>query len=117
MNSPTVPQEREAEIALLGSIFIDENIIFEISDLLSPDDFYDSQNRLIYKAMLELSKSGKSIDVTTVLAQLTAFNVLEQSGGIDYISEIADYSYSPRNVETYVELSENASLRRDTINT
>ena len=117
MNSPTVPQEREAEIALLGSIFIDENIIFEISDLLSPDDFYDSKNRLIYKAMLELSKSGKSIDVTTVLAQLTAFNVLEQSGGIDYISEIADYSYSPRNVETYVELIENASLRRNTINT
>ena len=67
--------------------------------------------------MLELSKSGKSIDVTTVLAQLTAFNVLEQSGGIDYISEIADYSYSPRNVETYVELIENASLRRNTINT
>lgn len=117
MNSPTIPQEREAEIALLGSIFIDENIIFEISDLLSPDDFYDSKNRLIYKAMLELSKSGKSIDVTTVLAQLTAFNVLEQSGGIDYISEIADYSYSPRNVETYVELIENASLRRNTINT
>ena len=38
MNSPTVPQEREAEIALLGSIFIDENIIFAISDLLSPDE-------------------------------------------------------------------------------
>ena len=117
MNTPTIPCEIEAEIALIGCIFLDENVIYEVSDLLVPDDFYDQKNKLIYRTMLQLSKDGKSIDAATVLSTLSANNILDQCGGVDYISKIADYGYSTSNVDSYVELIENASLRRNTINT
>lgn len=117
MNAPTIPCEIEAEIALIGCIFLDENIIYQVIDLLTPDDFYDSKNKLIYKSMISINRSGKSIDPTTVLSMLVANDLLEQCGGIEYISKIADYGYSTANIDTYIELIENASLRRKTIYT
>lgn len=112
----TVPCNIEAEIALIGCILIDENIILEISDVLIPDDFYDAKNRLIYRTMLNLSKEGKNIDVTTVVSSLQNNHLLEQCGGLEYISSIADYSYSTLNVESYANLISEAAIKRVTIN-
>lgn len=112
----SIPCNIEAEIALIGCIFIDENLIVELSDILIPDDFYDAKNRLIYRTMLNLSKEGKSIDVTTVVSTLQATNLLEQCGGMQYISSIADYSYSTLNFESYYKLVSEAAMKRVTIN-
>lgn len=117
MNTPMIPCEIEAEIALIGCIFLDESIIYQVSDILIADDFYDQKNKIIYSTMLKLSKAGQKIDPMTVLSTLSSNNLLEQCGGMDYISKIADYGYSPSNVDTYVELIENAALRRNTIYT
>ena len=114
-NQKAIPCELEAEIAIIGCIFLDTNVIYQVVDVLIPEDFYDAKNRLIYKTMVSLSKNGKGIDPTTVIATLSANNILEQAGGLEYISSIADYSYSTANVESYVELIENAALRRNTI--
>ncbi|MDE7263218.1 MAG: replicative DNA helicase [Anaeroplasmataceae bacterium] len=112
---PSVPCNVEAEIALIGCILMDENLIVELSDLLIPDDFYDAKNRLIYRTMLNLSKEGKSIDVTTVVSMLEGNHLLEQCGGIDYLSSIADRSYSTLNFESYCDLVSEASIKRSTI--
>ncbi len=112
---PTIPANVEAEIALLGCILIDENLMIEIADLLIPDDFYDAKNRLIYRSMLNLSKEGKNIDITTVVSTLEKSNLLEQCGGIEYLSSIADRSYSTLNFETYCDLVSEASIKRQTI--
>jgi replicative DNA helicase len=88
-----------------------------VADMLDANDFYFQKNKLIYKAMLDLLKKGQNIDVTTVVSKLTNDNLLEQCGGLEYISSIADYSYSTANFESYVELILNASLRRNAINT
>ncbi|MDE6242074.1 MAG: replicative DNA helicase [Anaeroplasmataceae bacterium] len=112
---PSVPANVEAEIALIGCILMDENLIIELSDILLPDDFYDAKNRLIYRTMLNLSKEGKNIDVTTVVSTLEANHLLEQCGGIEYLSSIADRSYSTLNFESYCDLVSEASIKRTTI--
>ena len=117
MNELVVPSEMESEIALIGCVFLDESILYQVADMIDADDFYFQKNKLIYKAMLDLMRKGQNIDVTTVVSKLTNDNILEQCGGIEYISSIADYSYSTANFETYVELILNASLRRNAINT
>lgn len=114
-NNLVVPSEIDAETALLGCIFLDQNLIFETQDLLSQDDFYDNKNKIIYKIMLELTKEGKAIDATTVLAKLTVHNLLDQIGGIEYLSTIANQSYSTANVDSYIDLILNASIRRRAI--
>ena len=109
------PCNIEAEIALIGCVLIDENLIIELTDILLPDDFYDSKNRLIYRAMLNLSKEGKNIDITTLVSALEAGHLLEQCGGMEYLSSIADRSYSTLNFESYCDLVQEASLKRSTI--
>lgn len=111
-----VPTEIESEIAIIGCIFVDPEKIYEVMDMLAPDDFYDSKNRLIYQAMVDIKKEGRAIDATTVYANLTLKNVVEQAGGADYISQIMDYSYSTANIDSYIDLIQNASLRRKAIN-
>ncbi|MDE7095261.1 MAG: replicative DNA helicase [Anaeroplasmataceae bacterium] len=112
---PSVPANVEAEIALIGCILMDENLIVELSDILLPDDFYDAKNRLIYRTMLNLSKEGKNIDITTLVSTLEGNQLLDQCGGIDYLSSIADRSYSTLNFESYCDLVSEASIKRTTI--
>ena len=110
-----VPKSVEAETALIGCILVDENLIIEASDILNPNDFYDQKNKLIYRTMVNLSKEGKNIDVMTVVSSLQANNLLEQCGGLEYISSIADYSYSTLNFSSYCELVSEAAIKRITI--
>ena len=111
-----VPRNVEAEIALIGCILIDESLMLEASDILVPDDFYDTKNRLIYRTMLNLSKNGKNIDVMTVVSSLQTAQLLEQCGGLEYISSIADYSYSALNFDSYCQMVSEAAIKRNTIN-
>ena len=117
INTPVIPCEVDAEIALLGCIFLDQNLIFQVSDLMSPDDFYDNKNKILYRSMFDLSRENKAIDVTTVVARLTKINLFDQAGGFDYITKIANQGYSTANVDTYIDLILNASLRRKAIAT
>ena len=110
-----VPRSVEAETALIGCILVDENLIIEASDILTPNDFYDQKNKLIYRTMVNLSKEGKNIDVMTVVTSLQANNLLDQCGGLEYISSIADYSYSTLNFSSYCELVSEAAIKRVTI--
>ena len=110
-----VPRSVEAETALIGCILVDENLMLEASDILVPNDFYDQKNKLIFRTMVNLSKEGKSIDVMTVVASLQSNNLLEQCGGLEYISSIADYSYSTLNFRSYCDLVSEASIKRVTI--
>ena len=48
------PHSIEAEEAVLGSLLIDPDAIFEVSTFLKPESFYREQNRFIYEAIVEL---------------------------------------------------------------
>lgn len=112
----TLPRNLEAEIALIGSILIDEKLMVEISDLIVPDDFYDQRNKLIYRTILNLFKENKSIDVTTVASVLISQNLIDQVGGVEYISSIGDRTYYSENYETYCQLISEAAIKRNAIN-
>ena len=115
MEEKKVPQEIEAEIAVLGSIFMEPNLILQVD--LAIDDFYDSRNKLIYKAMKKLSEESKdiAIDAGLVASELERDNMLEQAGGYEYISIISEHGYSTDNLDIYVDLIQKASYRRTVI--
>ena len=115
-----VPHNIDAEIAVIGGIFLDESIIVELLDEIEVDDFYDNRNRIIFKAIIELHNQGKNIDMTSVISYLDSVGQLQVVGGIDYLSSLINYSYSTSNMATYVALVKEASLKRiaiDRLNT
>ncbi len=112
---PIIPAEVEAEMALLGCIFLEPTTFEVVYGFISAADFYDAKNKMIFQAMQELTETNIRIDITTVVGNLTSHNILEQAGGMEYISEIAMRGYSTENVDSYTELVVNASLRRRAI--
>lgn len=60
----------EAEQAVLGSILLDRGFRAEVAGVLTPDDFYGPDHRLIFRAMQDMEAAGEPIDLVTVTGKL-----------------------------------------------
>ncbi|UKI50442.1 MAG: hypothetical protein L6U99_03175 [Clostridium sp.] len=108
-----IPKNLEAEQAILGAILIDEKLIVNASDALKEDDFYDPKNRIIFRAMIGLMQMDSHIDITTISAWLNTNNLYNEAGGLEYLSSLYDSTYSTLNIDTYIGLVSNASLKKE----
>ena len=115
MPNKVLPSAVDSEIAFLGCAFIEPSIIIEARDIISPSDFYDPKNKIIYETMLNLIDDGKSVDVITVSTRLTSNNKINDIGGVNYLGEIASRSYSSSNYDAYIDDVYNAAMKRKAI--
>ena len=60
------PQNLEAEQAVLGCMMLEEDSVGLVVEELSADDFYSSEHRLIFEAMMKLFERGDPIDSLTL---------------------------------------------------
>ncbi|MFB6466482.1 replicative DNA helicase [Cytobacillus sp. Hz8] len=111
------PQNIEAEQAVLGAIFLDPTALTLASEILIPEDFYRAQHQKIFHYMLKLNDEGKAVDLITVTAELASANLLEDTGGVSYLSELAGAVPTAANVEHYAKIVEEKSLLRRLIRT
>jgi replicative DNA helicase len=109
------PHSVEAEEAVLGSLLIDPDAIFEVSNFLRPDAFYRAQNRWIYEAILDLSDRHEPIDLITLTEEMRRREQLEEAGGEGYIIGLINAVPTSINARSYGKLVEAASLRRKMI--
>lgn len=72
MGERPYPQSREAEEAVLGSILIDPDAIYQVSDVVQVEDFHIGANRDLYRAMLEASDRGDVIDILATVNAVSA---------------------------------------------
>ncbi len=111
------PQNIEAEQAVLGAIFLQPSSLTLASELLIPDDFYRAAHQKIYNAMLELSDKGEPVDLVTVTSELADVNLLEEVGGVSYLSDLANSAPTAANIEYYGKIVEEKSILRRLIRT
>ncbi len=107
------PQNIEAEQSVLGAVLIDPDVLFTVMEMLRPEDFYRPAHQKIFQAMCRLMEEGQPVDLVTVTAALQDDGVLEEVGGITYLSELATTVPTSANVQTYAQIvEEKAMLRR-----
>jgi replicative DNA helicase len=111
------PQNIEAEQAVLGAIFLQPSSLTLASELLIPEDFYRASHQKIYNAMLELSDKGEPVDLVTVTSELADVNLLEEVGGVSYLSDLANSVPTAANIEYYGKIVEEKSILRRLIRT
>ncbi|WP_462410058.1 replicative DNA helicase [Neobacillus sp. Marseille-QA0830] len=111
------PQNIEAEQAVLGAIFLEPSSLTLASETLIPEDFYRAAHQKIYHMMLKLSDQGQAIDLVTVTEELSAAKLLEDVGGVSYLSELAAAVPTAANMQYYVRIVEEKSLLRRLIRT
>jgi replicative DNA helicase len=109
------PHSVEAEEAVLGSLIIDPDAIFEISNFLRPDAFYRAQNRWVYEAILGLSERRVPIEVLTLIEELRRREHLNEIGGDSTVFDLINAVPTSINVEAYARIVEAAAIRRKLI--
>ena len=111
------PQNIEAEQAVLGAIFLEPSSLILASEILIPEDFYRAAHQKIFNVMLKLNDEGKAVDLITVTEELAASKLLEDTGGVSYLSELAGSVPTAANIEYYARIVEEKSLLRRLIRT
>lgn len=108
-----LPQSQEAEQSVLGSMIMDRDAILIASEILTRDDFYQSQYGVIFDAMVELCNEGKPVDLITLQNRLREKNLPPDVCSMDYVRDLMEAVPTSANIKYYANIvSEKAVLRR-----
>ena len=113
-NVKVPPNNEKAERSVLGAILIDKDAINLVSETISPKDFYNDLNGIIYEAMLSLYDERKPIDLLTLTTRLKK-NKLNDKIESSYLTDLIDEVPTAANVEHYAEMIKEASTKRSLI--
>jgi len=108
-----IPYSIEAEKALLGSVLLDKDVILKVADIVRPEDFYRGIHQEIYKVFLELFEKGENIDILSVSERLKEKGLLEEIGGVSYLSELLNSVVTPINAPNYAKIVKKKSALRE----
>src|SRR3989344_1674406 len=92
------PQSQDAEQSVLGGLLLDNGSWDRIGDLLTADDFYTRNHRLIYNAIAALIEEGSPADVLTVSEYLAKTGETDAVGGMSYLGTLANNTPSTANI-------------------
>jgi len=107
------PQSLEAEESLLSAILIDNSTLFDILDLLKPEDFYRSAHQKIFAAIIQLFAKNEPVDLVTLTNILRENGHLDEIGGASFLASLVDEVPLAVNVQHYAKIiHDKACLRR-----
>lgn len=85
------PQNIEAEKALLGAIFVKNDLLFEVVDIVAAADFFEPYHGELFKLMRDLIEARHVVTPVTILSDIS--QDAEVSGGMPasrYLAELSD---------------------------
>ncbi|MDR3455922.1 MAG: replicative DNA helicase [Verrucomicrobiae bacterium] len=111
------PHDLQMEMGVLGCIMLSPNeCLGECVEKLKDDGkeaFYDLRHQTIYETLSNMFNARQPIDLITLQQNLKERQLLEQIGGIAYLSQVQDSVPSAANLSWYLEkLKEKYLLRR-----
>ncbi len=111
------PQNLEAEQAVLGAILLDKDAIITVMEIIEAEDFYRTAHQRIYQAIIVLMEKGEPIDLITLTAELQNKKILEEVGGVSYLTDLANAVPTAANVEFYAKIIQEKAIIRKLIKT
>jgi replicative DNA helicase len=109
----TPPHSLEAERAVLGGILVNNDGLNIVLSVISPEDFYREAHRKIIQGIAALVDKGRPIDILALSEEMQRTGLLEEIGGMAYLSSLMDGVPKTLNVEYYAQIiKEKALLRR-----
>ena len=112
-----LPQNLEAEQALLGAILVNNKAFEKVSEYLRPFHFADSIHVKIFEVISKLIQRGHIADVITLKNYFEQEGTLNEVGGHKYLIKLADSASPLTNVEYYGQFIYDKYLRRELIAT
>ena len=116
-DNAVLPQNLEAEQALLGAILVNNKAFEKVSEYLKPFHFADSIHAKIFEVISKLIQRGHIADVITLKNYFEQEGSLNEVGGHKYLLKLADSASPLTNVEYYGQFIYDKYLRRELIAT
>ena len=110
------PNDKDAEQAVLGAVFLSQDALIEAMEYVEAEDFYQHANQLVFQAMMNLNDEEEPVDVVTVQNELDRLNQIEDIGGVSYLVELANAVPTAANTTYYAKIVKNKSTLRRLIN-
>jgi len=110
------PQNLEAEMAVLGSMLIEEDAISSVVEILEESAFYSDAHKKIFSCIVQLYDKRKAIDLITLVEKLKNDGVLEVVGGASYLAGLTNVVPTAANVMHYAHIVKEKSILRLLIN-
>ena len=107
------PHSIEAEQAVLGGILLDNDVWIRIADLISENQFYRKDHRLIFRHISLLIDNNQAADAITVSESLESSGELEGVGGLSYLGLLVQNTPSSENTKRYAEIVREKSILRN----
>jgi len=111
----TLPQNMEAEQAVLGGILIDNEAIHQVLEIIEVEDFYRESHRKIFLVFLELYEQNQPIDLVTVCEALQKKQQLEEVGGATFLASLVEVIPTASNITYYAKIVKEKSILRKLI--
>lgn len=109
------PQNLEAEMALIGSLLIDRELMPAVSELVTATDFYSHINEAIFAALTQLYEKGEPLDKISLVEELRTRNQLDRIGGPAYLSALMETIPTAASAEYYAKIIREKALLRSLI--
>ncbi len=117
INTDSLPQNIEAEQALLGALLANNKALDKISDFLKPNHFAHPTHAKIYEIVSKLIFRGHTADTITLKNYFEQDGSLDDIGGHKYLVKLADSSSPLTNPQYYAQYIYDQYVRRELIAT
>lgn len=112
-----MPNNQEAEEAVIGSMLLDQEAVVLASEKLKENDFYNTRYRVLFSAIVELFQEGRPADLVTLVDKLHEKNVTEDICSVEFLGNIISAVPTSANIQYYADIVEQKSQLRALIRT
>ena len=113
MNNKGLPNNIDAEKGIIGSMFWSYSSLQKGCEEVYKEAFYLDKNAKIFEVIKDLYDRKEPVDINTVTTALVDRKLLNQVGGVEYLSEITDSVSTGANIEYYIStVLEKYTLRK-----
>jgi replicative DNA helicase len=109
------PNNLEAEMAVIGSVLVDREMLAAVGEIVRPNDFYAHVHETIYTVLLDLYERGEPLDKISVAEELRRRGFLERVGGLSYVSALMDTVQTAASARYYATVVREKSVLRSLI--
>jgi len=106
------PQNLEAEMAVLGSMLLEEEALVQATELVDAQAFYKDAHRKIFTTLLELYTRHVAVDLVTLTEELKRRNLLDDIGGPSYLATLTSVVPTAANIEHYCRIVKERAILR-----
>lgn len=110
------PMSIDSEQAVLGGIIHSGGkALMDVQDIISREDFYRSDHRVIWDAMVKLDELDAPMDIVTIMDHLNKMDLMAEAGSAAYLTTLYQETPGSANVRAYARIVKERSVRREMI--